>query len=169
MYVCNFIDSFKGCKIFLQVTSLLHPPLQYLPSFTSSLSSPLHLTLPPYTSRSLANLCPHASYNYSYTLLTTISLARSLSPLLGFPCSPFHSIPFHPHFYSFFTFFCYFLCLLYLPFFPPVLSSSLVSFLFVSSHFLPLPPSVPSLSIDFSSSQYPILSFTINLPYLTFT
>ena len=45
------------------------------------------------------------------------------------------------------------------------LFSYIVSSLFVFYHFL----SLPSLSIDLSSSQYHILLFTINLPYLTFT
>ena len=115
MYVCNFMDSPKGCKIFLQAFfySLLHSPLQSLPSFPSSFSSPLHLTLPPYlsfarqsTSARFVQLFLHASYNY---------LARWLSPHLGLPFPPstaFLSI----HSFIPSLLFCYFLCLIYLPF-----------------------------------------------------
>ena len=145
MYVISLTPLRVAIRFFYKVYSLLHPPLQSLPPFTCFLPSPLHITLPPY-----------------------LSLARSLLLLFELPFPPF--TPFlciHTVIPS--LLFFYFLCplislLLYLPFLPSVLSSSFVSALFVFSYFLPL----PSLSIDFSSSQFHILSSTINLPYLTF-
>ena len=165
MYVI-LLTPLRVARFFDKVDSLLHPPLQSLPSFPSSLSSSLHITLPPYLSLAhqsdsarFLQLFLQASYNY---------LARSFSPLLGLPFPPF--IPFlsiHPSIPS--LFFCCCLCLLYLPFFPLVLSPSLVSSLFVSSHFLPL----PSLSIDFSVPiPYPFIDYqppiSHPLPHLPF-
>ena len=93
MYVCNFVDSAKGYKIFLQVF-LLRAPLQFLPCFPSSLSDLLSTLISLPTSRSLArtNLFsdfrfPLSLHFFPFTLLFLLYFFATFSDSFTFPFS----------------------------------------------------------------------------------